>query len=91
MVQRLLRLPLLPLFTGAKPSRRSIRSTPIVARRLMAAPREIQPLRRAQLAAANLSLCRLWVSISADNNMNSVKPFKSFKSFKTFARVLPAF
>jgi hypothetical protein len=46
----------------------------------VAPPDQIQPLRRAQLLAARLQICGLWVSRRA----NDLDPFKSFKPFKTF-------
>ena len=84
VVQRLLRLQLLSLFARAKSARPGRRTAARLARRLMAPSNQIQPLRRAQLAAAKLQICRLWISCGDDRPIDSFNRFKSFKQFTPF-------
>src|SRR5882724_3705670 len=65
MVQRLLRCRLLSLFAGAKSPGPCLRTTTRFARRFVAPPDKIQPLRRQELASAKFQICGLRVSRGA--------------------------
>src|SRR6266536_5397585 len=66
MVRRLLRCRLLSLFAGAKSPGPCLRTTTRFARRLVAPPDQIQPLRRQELASAKFPICGLRVSCRTD-------------------------
>ena len=84
MVQRLLRVPLLPLLAGTKPAGTKFRRASRVTGRLVAAPNQIQPVRGAKLPAAELQVRGLRFSNSANASVEGLKywfnPFKSFPS-----------
>jgi hypothetical protein len=66
MVQRLLRRRLLSLFAGAESPGSFLGTAPRIARRLVAPPDQIQPVRRSELSTAEFQIRGLRLSRGAD-------------------------